>query len=79
MREKTYITILEWMIAIVLSAALVTAINTGIKKNERKECLKWQDWQELYPGFIVNDSMREQCDNYGIKLTELEKGDKNNE
>ena len=79
MKNKTYITILEWMIGIVMFAALVAVVNTGIKKTERRECLKWQKWTELYPHFTANKRMRKQCDNYNIELKELEKGGENNE
>ena len=68
MRERTYITILEWIIVMVMLAAIVAAVNTGIKKEEIKECLKWQEWTELYPNFTASERMREQCNNYQIKL-----------
>ena len=71
MKEKTYIIIGEWIIVMVILAALVTAISAGVKKTEIKECLRWQEWTELYPGFTVSERMQEQCDNYNIKLEKL--------
>ena len=68
MREKTIINIVEWSIGIILFSAMIAVVNTGIKKSEMKECQKWQNWEERYPHFTASKSMREQCDNYNIKL-----------
>lgn len=68
MKEKTYIEIIEWIIGIVLFAALIAVVNNGIKKTELRECQKWQNWEERYPHFTASQSMREQCNNYNIEL-----------
>lgn len=68
MKEKNYIKIMEWIFGIVVFATLIAVVNTGIKKTELRECQKWQEWEERYPHFTASKSMREQCDNYNIKL-----------
>ncbi len=68
MKEQTLIKIIEWIIGIVLFAALIAVVNNGIKKTELRECQKWNDWEELYPHFTASKSMREQCEKYNIKL-----------
>ncbi len=68
MKEKTLINTMEWIIGIVMFAALIAIVNTGIKKSEMRECQKWQEWEERYPHFTTNKSMKDQCENYNIKL-----------
>lgn len=59
---------MEWMIGIVMFAALIAFVNNGIKESEKRECQKWQEWEELYPHFTANKSMIKQCEKYNIKL-----------
>ena len=60
--------IIEWTIGIIMFSVLIIVVNIGIKKTELRECKKWQDWEEIYPRFSASNSMRDQCENYNIKL-----------
>jgi len=64
------IKIIQLIIGILIFSALISVISEGIKKQEKLECRKWQEWEELYPHFTASGSMREQCKKYN---TELEK------
>lgn len=44
-------------------AVLVVVVSNGIEKSEKRECIKWQDWNERYPHFVASKSMKEQCNN----------------
>lgn len=68
MKKTTLISITQWIAGILLLAALIVAVSDGIKKQEKLECQKWQEWEELYPHFSSNNSMRDQCENYNIEL-----------
>ena len=68
MKQKTLINTMEWIFGIVMFAALIAVVNNGIKKQELRECQKWQDCEELYPHFSSNNTMRDQCEVYNIKL-----------
>ena len=68
MKEKTMRNIIEWTIGIVMFAALIAVVNSGIKKSEKRECQKWQEWEERYPHFTASKSMKKQCENYNIEL-----------
>lgn len=56
------------ILSIALIAIMFTAINSGIKKTDRAECVKWQGWQEQHKQFAPSQSMRDQCNYYQIKL-----------
>ena len=68
MRNKTTIAITQYLIAFIILAVLVVVANNGIKKSEKAECIKWQDWDQRYPHFTASKSMKEQCNSYNIEL-----------
>jgi len=70
MKEKTYINIIQWIIIIVLFSTLIVVADTGIKKAEKLECQKWQEWETMYSHFTASESMREQCEMHEIELEE---------
>ena len=68
MKDKTTIAIMQYLIAFIMFAVSVVVVNNSIKKSEQAECIKWQEWDERYPHFTANKSMKEQCNNYNIEL-----------
>ena len=68
MKDKTTIAIIQYLIAFIMFAVLVIVVSNGIKKSEKRECIKWQDWNERFPHFTASKSMKEQCNNYNIEL-----------
>lgn len=55
------------MIAIVF-AGIFSALNEGIKKSEKNECVKWENQSKEYQKWYSTDWQKEQCQNYGIAL-----------
>ena len=45
---------------LILSLALFLAFNTGIKKQEKSECLKWQKQAKEFTGFYLTKWQKEQ-------------------
>lgn len=52
----------------IMFVILILIADLGIKKNELRECEKWQIWEEIYPKFTASKSMKEQCERHNIKL-----------
>lgn len=59
---------IEIIIMGIMFVILVFVADDGIRKNELRECEKWQIWEEIYPKFTASKSMKEQCERYDIKL-----------
>ena len=68
MSNKTRREIMQWLIAFMFMAVLILVVINGIKKQEKRECEKWQHYDGIYPGFTASDWMVEQCNCYNIKL-----------
>jgi len=68
MKEKTYINIVEKIFLFMLLIFLFCLISEGIKGSEKRECLKWQDWQEQYKLFTPGMAQYKQCERYNIIL-----------
>ena len=54
---------------VIVVGALIWAINSGLKKQDKVDCYQWQGWeQQGYKGFQPSSSMIAQCNAYGINL-----------
>lgn len=53
---------------LAISVLFAWSINTGIEKNEIKECNTWAEQAKTYPKFYLTDWQRQQCDHYNIKV-----------
>ena len=61
--------ILITLILILGIAFFITiALDAGLKKHEKTECLKWQEQSQEYPGWYSTDWQKEQCKQFDIEL-----------
>jgi len=65
--------IITGIIIIIIVIFTMVIINTGLKRTERAECIKWQGWQVDQRLFTPSASMIDQCNYYDVKLNKLNK------
>jgi hypothetical protein len=44
------------------------ATKIGVDRQEKSECLKWQDEATKYPDYYLTAWQKEQCDHWGIQI-----------
>lgn len=59
---------LKTIIAIVIIAGIFSALNDGVAKSEKTECIKWEKQSQEYQKWYSTDWQKKQCQNYGIAL-----------
>ncbi len=53
---------------ICLAVLFLFAFEKGLEKQEKYECLKWQEEAEQYKDYYLLDWQKEQCDYYNIEV-----------
>jgi hypothetical protein len=53
---------------VVVVALALWAIDTGLKKQERNECKKWQYEATRYQGYYLTENQKEQCKSLNIPI-----------
>ena len=68
--------LISFVIIIGLIFVMGWAAKSGLAKDEKNDCLKWQRLShELRPGlFYLTPWQKEQCDYWGVKIDVLVKG-----
>ena len=59
---------LDFFVLIGLFFILGWAFMSGLEKEERYECYKWQRWSQELRVFYLTPWQKAQCDHYGIKI-----------
>lgn len=68
MREELFIKLSPYLLAIALVIVFSLALITAVKRNEKVECLRWQNYEKIYRDFHPSEQMNEQCNQYGIEF-----------
>jgi hypothetical protein len=53
---------------LLLLAALVFAFNTGLKRQEKVDCYKWQNYEKNYSLFEASPETVERCSALGVEI-----------
>ena len=65
--EITKLTI-KLLIVMAIAGGMFYVADKGIKKNEKNECLKWEEQKQKYPCWYSAEWQVEQCSFYSIDL-----------
>jgi hypothetical protein len=60
--------IMAVVFSVIVFAAFVMALDAGIDKSEKAECLKWRQEASEFPLWYSADWQREQCKAQGLPL-----------
>lgn len=66
--EKIISGIMLTVVSAIIIAGTFSALNEGIKKSEKNECVKWVEQSQEYQKWYSTDWQKKQCETYGIAL-----------
>ena len=58
----------ETIVCLIIGVAVAFAFLKGVEKQEKVECLKWQEEAKIYDDYYITKWQDEQCRHYGIKI-----------
>lgn len=53
---------------VAISMAFVLVLGKSLRKEEKRECVQWQNWTREHKGFHPTEEMGVECQRYGVKL-----------
>lgn len=67
-RNASAETVWQVIAGLLLFAALIFALNTGLKKQEKIDCYKWQNYEANYSLFEASPETVERCSALGVEI-----------
>lgn len=67
-RNASAETVWQVIAGLLLFAALIFALNTGLKKQEKIDCYKWQNYEANYSLFEASPETVELCSALGVEI-----------
>lgn len=67
-RNASAETVWQVIAGLLLFVALFFALNTGLKKQEKIDCYKWQNYEANYSLFEASPETVERCSALGVEI-----------
>ena len=61
-------TLITLILILGIAFCITIALDAGLKKYEKTECLEWQEQSQEYSGWYATDWQKEQCKQFDIEL-----------